>query len=300
MKRSIALCLVTIFSPNLVAAQDISGGVTLGFGQHDILGENLDTVSLDGRVDLAFTNGMTLGVTAGYLDLGIDGLSGNIDANFYGLDVGYRFSNGFSIGAYAEQLNGSISGLPIDLSLKTIGAEVGYSMTNLEFGAHIGRTSTSPDINIDIDNIGLTAKYTPMENLDIAGAFLRANLSSGGTDIDIDMLGLAAAYDINEQFSVFGGLSRTSISDVDVDFTTMGLGVGYDLSQMTGLASVVSLEVARTEISLGGSSEDLDTVRLGLTFPLGGKGSEAPLNSVADSIFNPRHGAVNAALTGVF
>jgi predicted porin len=300
MKRCLALLLVTISTPSLVAAQDLSGGVTLGFGEHDIADQGLSTATLDGRVDFAFANGVTFGVDAGYMDLGIDGAPIDLTANFVGMNLGYRFSNGMSAGVYVEQLTGSISLVPIDISLKSIGAEFGYSMTNLEFGAHIGRTSTSPDINIDIDNIGLTAKYTPMENLDIAGAFLRANLSSGGTDIDIDMLGLAAAYDINEQFSVFGGLSRTSISDVDVDFTTMGLGVGYDLSQMTGLASVVSLEVARTEISLGGSSEDLDTVRLGLTFPLGGKGSEAPLNSVADSIFNPRHGAVNAALTGVF
>lgn len=300
MKTSIALFLVTISTPALVSAQEFSGGVTLGFGDHDVADQGLSSATLDGRVDFTFTNGVTFGVSAGYLDLGIDDTPIDLTADFVGLNLGYRFSNGMSAGVYVEQLNGSINLLPIDLSLKTIGAEVGYSMANLEIGANVGRTSTSPDAGIDIDNFGLTAKYTPMDNLDVAGAFLRANLSSGGTDIDVDMLGLAAAYDVNAQFSVFGGISRTSISDVDADFTTMGLGVGYDLSQMTGLATVVSLEVARTDISLGGSSEDLDTVRLGLTFPLGGKGTEAPLNSVADSIFNPRHGAVNAALTGAF
>ncbi len=300
MKRTLAALFVTISTPGLVAAQDLSGGVTLGYGNHDIAGQGLTTTSLDGRVKLAFANGMTLGVSAGYLDLGIDGAPFDISANFVGLDAGYNFGNGISAGVYVEQLTGSVSALPIDLTLKSIGAEVGYTTGNLQFGAHVGRTSTSPDINIDIDNVGLTAKYTPSEKLDIGGAFLRATLSSGGSEIDIDMLGVAAAYDINPQLSVFGGVSRTSISDVDVDFTTMGLGVGYDLSSMVGMASIVSLEVARTEVSLGGGSEDLDTLRLGLTFPLGGKGTEAPLNSVADSIFNPRHGAVNAALTGAF
>lgn len=153
---------------------------------------------------------------------------------------------------------------------------------------------------MDIDNVALTAKYAAMPNLDIGGAFLRATLDVGGTDIDVDMIGLAAAYDINEQFSLFGGVSRTSQDDLDLDVTTMGLGVGYDLSQMTGMASVVSLELARTDLSAMGGSTDLDTVRIGLTLPLGGKGTEAPLNSVADSIFNPRRGAVNAALTGAF
>lgn len=300
MKRIITLLLVTISTPALVAAQDISGGVTLGFGQHDVAGQDLSTASLDGRAKFAFSNGLTLGVSAGYLDVGIDGVPVDLTADFVGLDLGYRFSNGASVGGYVEQLNASISGLPVDLALKSIGAEVGYTMSGLELGAHLGRSSTSPDIGVDIDNIGIKAKYTPMANLDIAGAFLRANLSSGGTDVDIDMIGLAATYDVNEQIAIFGGLNRTSVDLIDADFTTMGLGVGYNLSAMTGMASVVSVELARTEVDIGGGSEDLDTVRLGLTFPLGEKGTEAPLNSVADSIFNPRHGAVNAALNSAF
>lgn len=300
MKRSVALLLVTISTPALVAAQDMSGGVTLGFGQHDVAGQDLSTSSLDGRVKFTFSNGVTFGVSAGYLDLGIDGVPVDLNANFVGLDLGYRFSNGASVGGYVEQLNAGIGGLPIDLTLKSIGAEVGYAMSGLELGAHLGRSSTSPDIGIDIDNAGITAKYALMANLDIAGAFLRANLSSGGSDVDIDMIGLAAAYDVNEQVAIFGGLSRTSVDLLDADFTTMGLGVGYDLSAMTGMASVVSVELARTSFDIGGGGEDLDTLRLGLTFPLGEKGTEAPLNSVADSIFNPRHGAVNAALTSAF
>lgn len=302
MKRSLGLLLLSLSAPSLAMAQDISGGVTLGFGQHEMsdVSQEMKTTSLDGRVNFAFESGLTFGVSAGYLDLGVDGAPIDINANFVGLDLGYRFRNGLSAGVYVEQLTGSIGLVPIDISLKSIGVEVGYTMSNLEFGAQIGRTSTSPDIGIDIDNIGLTAKYQALPNLDIAGAFLRATLSTPGSDIDIDLIGLAATYDVNEQISVFGGISKTSLDIVNLDITTMGLGVGYDLSQQIGVASQVSLELARTDLSLGGPSADLDTIRLGLTFPLGGKGSEAPLNSVADSIFNPRHGAVNAALTGMF
>ncbi|WP_374642039.1 porin [Tabrizicola sp.] len=302
MKSSLALLLVTISAPSLAVAQDMSGGVTLGFGQHSVdeIDQDLSTASLDGRVDFAFANGMTFGVSAGYLDLGIDDTPIDMNANFVQLNLGYRLSNGLSFGAYAEQLNGSISGSPIDIALKSIGAEVGYATGDWDLGLSLGRTSTSPDMGVDIDNLGLTVKYAAMPNLDIGGAFLRANLSSGPMDADIDMIGLAAAWDINDQFSLFGGVSRTSQDEMDLDVTTMGLGVGYDLSQMTGMASVVSLELARTDLEMGPGSADLDTVRIGLTLPLGGKGTEAPLNSVADSIFNPRHGAVNAALTGAF
>lgn len=306
MKASTSVLVLVLSAPSLAAAQDLSGGVTLGFGDHDIseFSQGLSTTTLDGRMKLAFDNGLTLGVSAGYIDVGIDEVPFDFQGDFIGLDLGYRFANGMALGVYVEDLTLSTDALPIDLSLRTVGLSGSYSMEGLEFGAFIGNTTTSPDIGLlldaDVNNFGLTAKYAAMPNLDIAGAFLRATIDTSGTDVDIHLIGLAASYDINEQFSVFGGLSRTSVDLADLDVTTMGLGVGYDLTGMMGMASNVSLELARSDLSLGGDSADLDTIRLGLTFPLGGAGTEAPLNSVADSIFNPRRGALNAALTGAF
>ena len=306
MTRTIAVLLLGISMPSLVAAQEISGGVTLGFGDHDIdeISQGLRTTSLDGRMGMAFDNGIIFGVQAGYIDINIDDVDVDLDGNFFGFDLGYRFTNGMSLGAYVEELTLSADILPIDISLRTIGLSGGYSMEGLDFGAFIGETTTSPDIgaiaDIDISNFGLTAKYSAVPNLNLGAAFLRANIDTPGDDVDIDLIGLAATYDINEQFSVFGGVSRTSLDLADLDVTTFGLGVGYDLSGMAGIASTVSLELARTDLSTGGDDADLDTIRLGLTFPLGGSGTEAPLNSVADSIFNPRRGALNAALTGAF
>jgi predicted porin len=299
MKRALALCLLTISAPSLAVAQDMSGAVTLGFGDHEVSDQGLSTASLDGRVDMTFANGMTFGVDAGYLDLGIDGSPSNIIGTFFGLDVGYKMASGLSFGFYAEQLTAD-AGLGIDLSLKSIGAEVGFQSGDLEFGAFLGRTSVSPDIaGIEADTIGLSTKYAAMPNLTLGGTFQRASISVGGGEADVDLVGLAGAYDINDQFSAFGGISRTSIDELDADITSMGLGLGYNLD-FGGVGSTVSLELARTDLSALGGGTDLDTVRLGITLPLGGAGTEAPLNSVADSIFNPRHGAVNAALTGAF
>lgn len=301
MKRALALSLLAIAAPGLAVSQEVSGAVTLGFGEHSIsdIDQDLSTASLDGRVNLSFANGMTLGVNAGYLDLGIDGAPIDINATFVGLDVGYRMASGLSVGAYAEQLTADAD-LGFDLSLKSMGAKVGYAAGGLEVGAHLGRTSVSPDLaDIEADTLGLTTKYATIPNLTLGGTFQRASISAGGGEVDVDLIGVAGAYDVNEQFSLFGGISRTSIDEADADITTMGLGLGYDLN-MGGVASTVSLELARTDLSVFGGSTDLDTVRLGLTLPLGGKGTEAPLNSVADSVFNPRHGAVNAALTGAF
>lgn len=302
MKRALALCLFTVSAPTLALAQDMSGAITLGFGDHEVsdIDQGLSTASLDGRVNMLFGNGMTFGVNAGYLDLGIDGAPIDLTGTFVGLDVGYKMASGLSFGAYAEQLTLD-AGIGIDLSLKSIGAKAGYETGNLDFGAFIGRTSVSPDITgIEADTLGLSAKYAAMENLTLGGSFQRASLSAGGPEeIDVDLIGIAGAYDINPQFSLFGGVSRTTVDEADLDITTMGLGVGYNLD-LGGVASTVSLELARTDLSAFGGGTDLDTVRLGFTLPLGGAGTEAPLNSVADSIFNPRHGAVNAALTGAF
>jgi predicted porin len=307
MNRSVALLLVTISAPSLAAAQDLSysGGVTLGLGFHDIsdVEQDLSTTSLDGRLDFDFGNGFTFGVDAGYLDLSIDDVPVDLEAQFIGLNGGYKFQNGMSVGVYHEQLTMGADLLPIDIALKSTGVSFGYGMENLEFGAFIGQSNTSPELSPDIDfnDFGLTVQYAAMPNLDVAGAFLRTTIDSPGTDIDIDFLGLAATYDINEKFAVFGGFSKTSIDLIDIDATTLGLGVGYNLPEMGSISSTLSLELARTELSLGGTDVgDIDTIRLGLTIPLGGKGSEAPLNSVADSVFNPRHSAINAGLTSAF
>lgn len=302
MKRALALCLLTISAPTLALAQEMSGAVTLGFGDHEVsdIDQGLSTASLDGRMNMVFANGMTFGVNAGYLDLGIDGAPIDINATFVGLDVGYKMASGLSFGAYAEQLTAD-AGIGIDLSLKSMGAKAGYQTGHLDFGAFVGRTSVSPDITgIEADTFGVSAKYAAMESLTLGGSFQRASLSAGGSEeVDVDLIGVAGTYDVTGQFSLFGGVSRTTIDEADLDITTMGLGLGYNLD-LGGVSSTVSLELARTDLSAFGGSTDLDTVRLGFTVPLGGAGTEAPLNSVADSIFNPRHGAVNAALTGAF
>ncbi len=302
MKYSISMLLLAMSAPSLTMAQDISGGVTLGFGSHEDseFSQDLASASLDGRLNLLFDNGIMFGVSAGYINVGSDDSEDDIQGDFVGLDLGYRFSNGMSLGAYVEELTLGTDASPIDISLRSVGLTGAYESEGLKLGAFLGETTTSPDLGADISNIGLTAKYAVQPKLNIGGAFLRATIDASGEAVDIDMVGIAATYGINDQVSIFGGVSRTTLGQADLDITTMGLGAGYDLTQMAGVASSVSLEVARTEQSSGDESSAFDTVRIGLTFPLGGKSTEAPLNSVADSIFNPRRGALNAALTGAF
>lgn len=305
MRTTVAALLLTLSTPSLVAGQEISGAVTFGFGAHEIdfLGQNLTTASVDGRVEMAFQNGIQLGVSMGYLNLGLGNVPVDLSGDFLGFELGYRFANGAMIGAYAEDLTLRVDTLPIDLSLRSVGVSGGYTLHGVELGAFAGETTTSPDIGllgVGIDNVGVSATYAASPSTDLAAAVVRATIDTAGPDLDIDLVGFAGTHDLNDQVSLFGGFSRTSIDLLNLNVTTVGVGMGYDVSAFTGMATSLSLEVARTQLSQGGGSGNLDTVRLGLTFPLGGKGSEAPLNSVADSIFNPRRGALNAALTGAF
>lgn len=71
MKYSTIVLGAALCAPTLALAQDISGAITNGFGRHSISGidQEITTNTLDGRVSLAFENGMTLGVEGGYTNL---------------------------------------------------------------------------------------------------------------------------------------------------------------------------------------------------------------------------------------
>ena len=148
---------------------------------------------------------------------------------------------------------------------------------------------------MDIENLGVSGHYTGVEGLDVGATFLRSRLSNGGFSEDIDFKGAAATYMVSDSLMVFGGVGQLDLLGIG-DIDSMGLGVSYDLGAKMGFASSVSLELGRT--SLNGT--DLDVIRLGLTVPLGKSGPVLPMNSVADAILNPRHGAFNAGMTAGF
>jgi hypothetical protein len=302
MKIQFCLVLALLATTAAAQAQEFSGGLTFSYGtiDSDDAGTDVSATGIDGRMKMAFENGATIGLQVGKIDLGIDGVPFDLTGEFVGIDGAYRFTNGMSLGAFAEQLSVGIDVLSDDLSLKSYGLTAGYEMEHLDLGAFVGASTTSPDLGIDVRNYGLTAQYGASSQLTFGGAYLNANLESGGTDVDISFTGIAATYAFTDAVMAFGGFSRSSIDLADVDVDTMGLGVGYDLTQVAGFASTVSLELARTTLSSGGFESDLDTLRFGVTFPFAKTGTALPMNSVADSVLNPRHGAFNAALTSAF
>ena len=282
------------FAPVMLEAQTITGGLTLSLTRQDSEGTDVDSRGLDGRMETDFGNGFTFGLEVGASRMSQDGVAMDIDAEFIALDGGYRFSNGVRAGLFADRLTFSF-GAPIDVTLKTNGLTLGYEGSGFDAEAFVAHTSLSIPLPFDIDNYGITARYSGMAGLELGAALLRAELSAGGPSQDIDFKGIAATYVMNDSTMLFGGVTKTDLFGT-ADIDTAGIGIGYDLGVMTGFSATVSLEAARTDLT----TSDIDTLRLGLTLPLGKKGPMLPMNSVADSVLNARHGALNAALTSAF
>ena len=127
-----------------------------------------------------------------------------------------------------------------------------------------------------------------------------SELSLGSANADLSSFGVGGSYGFTGGWSGFAGVNHFDIDGADTDATTFGMGVGYDLRQVTQTPAIVSLELARTDISSGGQSSDIDTIRFGVTVPLGNGNAEPPLNSVARSVMSPRHNSVSTAINTVF
>jgi hypothetical protein len=301
MKDTALLALALAVVPGLASAEiTVTGGATLTYGELDgAFGPgDMKEKGLDGRMKLDFGNGILFGVQVGKIDMPVSGTPISLEGEFIALDAAYRFANGMRVGAYADRLTMGADLSPIDLTLKTNGLSVGYEGQGFDVEAFMGQTSISPPIlPVDIDNLGVAVSYTGQPGLEAGATWLRADLSAGGTSQNIDFKGVAASYVFKDAFIVYGGMSKADFFITGADLDTMGLGLGYDLGAKTGFSATVSLEVAKTDF---GTGSDMDAVRLGLTVPFGAKGPALPMNSVADSILNPRHGAFNAALTSAF
>lgn len=296
--------LALIASAGLVAAQDISGTATVGYGRTDVsdTSTDLDSITFDGNVAATFDNGLLLGARATAMNVSIDD-EPDLNASLLGASGGYRLGSGLRGGAYYERAHlgyDDFSG-----TANSYGATVGYDFAAGTVEGFYGRSAGSDLEDLNVHDYGVTGRYTAMNGLTFGGNLMRTNIALGGKDDDLDLVGLAAVYDVAPAWTVFGGLTHSSVADTDV--TTFGLGASYDLSGMVAVPTIVSLELARTNFDgndLG--DEDLvgnahgNTVRLGVTFPFGQTGSKLPANSVAGAVMTPSHSAVTQTVLSAF
>lgn len=278
--------------PAIAAAEMSSGAVTLGYQSSKGGGVKGHVLSFDGVVGANLGNNVSLNARANALRGKIDGVPGHATGHVLGLGLAYSFGNGGWAGAYVENGGLSASGVAGSADYTQYGVEGGFKFSGMDMAAFVGTSS-------DMDSIGITAKYAPGSQFQIGGGLMHTRVDTGVGKQGTNNVGLAGAMSVTDAISVFGGVSSTAISGTGVDMTSFGLGAGYDLGASLG-NSVVSLELGRTNVGVPGGSGHMNTVRLGLTVPLGRAKAAVPQNSVAGAVLNPTKNTVSQTILSGF
>lgn len=302
-----ALACALLAMPGATLAQDISGAATLGYGHTSVSngGGDANSYTLDARGNFAFQNGWNLGLDGSFGHLDPDGGGGDENTTDLGLKLQYKNYAGAMFGGYVDYLDLSGNGLLAGSADATsYGFTGGYGNQLIQAEANIGWTDASiagVGSSSDWMDYGVNVAYTPTENTRIAGHWQLSDLNTNFGGSNLTSYGIGASHNFGSGFIGFGGITRVDFDALNVDATSFGVGMGYDLRQVSNLPGQVSLELARTNLDAGGGADvDADTVRLGLTIPFGARGSSAPLNSLADSIMAPRHNAVSTLADNLY
>lgn len=301
----VALCVAC---PTLTFAQDFSGAATLGFGRSSLSdgGPDVNAPSLDATGLINFNNGFYVGLDGHFKNIDPSGGSASLSLFDVGTSATYQFSSGFTVGGYLDYMDSDLSGLgggfgSISGSATSYGLTGGFVRNDLGVEFHLGMTDTSPSLPSGVDwvDYGVNLRYVAATGTKLGANVQRSNVSGNGADVNFTNWGVGADHEFGAGWSAFGGLTRATITGGN-DMTTVGLGVGYDLAQKTSLPAEVSLELARSDVSSGNVSGDINTLRFGFTMPLGKRDTATPLNSVARSAMSPRHNAVSSIVETMF
>lgn len=304
LKKFIFAGVVVSAFPVFAMATELTSVATLGYGESDVtdVSTDLSTTTLDLTSKLDVGNGFTLGFDASLARAEPDGIAADIDISALGVNGSYGLGNGVRFGAYVEKAKLGATGFNDSLSATSYGLTAGYSMGTADFEGFYGATDTDPSLpdSIDVRDYGVAVGVHISPELFVGGNLMRTQLSSGGMEANLDMIGVAASYRFAGAWTAFGGITNASISGEDTDINTTGLGVGYEMSNVFAAPVTFSAEVARSKVSVPGDSGRIDTVRFGLSVPIGGSRVIAPLNSVAGSVTNPRHNVDSSAALSAF
>lgn len=298
----IILGAVVTALPVAAMAQDVTGGATLGFGS--ISGPDgfpdVTTRALDGAIGLDYDNGLRLGASASSVRADLSGIEEDISANVFGLTAGASFSNFWNAGVYYEYGKIGIVSL-LEASIDSYGLFLGYDSDLMGFEVFAGTTDSYllSGTGVDWADVGASASFKMGANSKIGGHVVRSRLSGGGDEVDLTTMGLGGSYGFGNGLVGYAGVTHGQIDDLVGDLTTVGLGVGYDLSDTANFPAMLSFEVARSRLDDGVDNVDLDTIRFGVTLPLGG-GKAVPMNSVAANAMSPNRTALSTAIVGAF
>jgi len=267
MKYRTVLLAATIAATPIASSAEISGGFGLSFGRISAEGssEELNNTRLDFNLNYdsgsAFgfgLNGSTSRLTGGADDLTVNNLDGEV---FYGLANGYR------VGAYAGTL--SLTG-GLEETLSTYGLFAGMSGEGYTVDLSLGEVKVD---DVTVNEASIRGMYALSQSTQLMGELGRTWNSANSNNV----FALGASHDLSDQVNVFGGLNLITVSSSDDRFTTVSLGIAYDLATLSSFGATGWLELSRTSIS--DSDEPINRVSFGISMPLGEGASGAPLGS---------------------
>ncbi|MEW2916980.1 hypothetical protein AB1A64_07900 [Ruegeria sp. ANG10] len=174
----------------------------MGYGQSSISngGGDYGTFTGDFTGTLSFDNGLHWGLDAKYYNTDPDNVSGDVSLWDLGATLNYQIDNGGVPGGYLDY-------------------------TGLE--GWIGESETSSSLPNGTDRTDLDARirYQASDNAVFGGHYFRSDVSGGGVNLDLYYVGLGGYYRFNSGWGTYAGLVHRSFSDLDLDYTMLGIGV---------------------------------------------------------------------------
>lgn len=279
MKYAFPLAAAALLALPSMAAAEISGAATVGLGRSTVDGasEEINEYSLDFDFNYAGTGNLSFGASGGFRRLDVGG-GDEIDITRINLEGIYSLNNGFSVGAYLARVGLGVGGSDEDIN--AYGLLFGFGGSEFEGELALGQVEIDGQ---DANEVSFFGRYNLSQQTQLLGevGFMREDGAG------FNLYGLGVNHAINDQFGVYGALRRAETTD-DGGFeaTEFSIGVDYRLDAISSVGALLSLELARNNFDTGGGGDlNVNTVRLGVTLPLGGNGSKAlPLNSGASSL----------------
>lgn len=304
MKSSFGAAVMLIASAAAAQAQDVSGVFSLGYGENRLANPSIrvNENTIKGRVRAQMGNGLSFGVQAGgERTYSPATSSGALDRENFGIDAAFTAQNGGTVGAYLESNSFDLDSSNL-ISTNAVGLMGGYVANGLSLKGFLGSAVVKDEPLVDITAVGVNLSYDMAQNFTLGAAVSQHAINNSTTTNTVNTFGLAAAYNPTAALGLHGGLSSINFDATNARLTEMGFGASYNVNVNGTSPILATIELVNNDFSASTDGYSVDTIRLGVTLPLGRAASKVsvPINSAADKVFQPIRNVIGAAGQAAF
>jgi hypothetical protein len=283
--------MLVLAASHAAQAQEFSSVFSLSYGESKFSNTSLhlNENSLKGRIRAQMGNGLSFGLQFGAENTSAGaGTSGSVKGQNTGVDVLYTLQNGTTLGAFAENTRFGEKNATL-VSSDAIGFMAGYAANGLSLKGFLGSATLQNAPLVDITAFGGTASYQVAQNLTLGANLSQHSISNNGKSNTVGTFGLGAVYHPTAVFGLHAGITSIDFGASGANMTEMGLGASYNVNAAGKGPILATIELVSNDYSASLNSYSFDTVRLGMTLPLGkaAKNVSVPINSAADRVFQP-------------